>query len=88
VQHVFLTLARKGAKDRDDGVKLSKEGCAEITARLMTQDKPTLEMLMQAAASGSHGILLEFPSVMPATFVPILESLQDMQRLGGIPFHR
>jgi hypothetical protein len=88
VQHVFLTLAGKGAKGRDDNVVVSKEGLVEINARLMTQDRPTLEILMQAAASGSHGILLEFPNVMPATFVPILESLQDMQRLGGMPFHQ
>jgi hypothetical protein len=88
VQHVFLTLARKSAKDRDDGILVSDRGLVEITAQPMTQDKPTLEMLMQAAASGSQGILLEFPHVMPATFVPILESLQDMQRLGGMPFHQ
>jgi hypothetical protein len=88
VHHIFLTLAGKGAKDEDDDALVYDKDLVTITARLMTQDKTTLEMLMQASASGSQGILLEFPNVMPATFVPILENLQSMQSTGGMPFHQ
>jgi hypothetical protein len=88
VHHTFLTLARKGAKDQDDNELVYDDDLVTITARLMTQDKATLGMLLQASTSGSRGILLEFPNVMPATFVPILETLQSMQSLGGMPFHQ
>ncbi|KAL5118296.1 hypothetical protein ACEQ8H_003806 [Pleosporales sp. CAS-2024a] len=86
VQHVFLKLVRKGAKD-DDGTDLDlhDEGVV-ITVRLMTEDRTTFKLLMRAAAAKSLGMLLEFPRIMPATFVPILENLQDMQRTGGLPF--
>lgn len=42
---------------------------------------------MQASLTGVRGVLLEFPRIMPATFTPILENLQNMQRLGQFPFH-
>jgi hypothetical protein len=88
VQHVFLTLVRKGAKD-EDGMKLMKDnGLVTICTRLMTQDKATLELLMRATADQCQGMLLEFPRVIPATFVPILENLQSLQRTGGMPFYQ
>ncbi|KAH4209175.1 hypothetical protein HBI81_042970 [Parastagonospora nodorum] len=88
VQHVFLTLVRKGAKDEDGQEIIHSNGLFTITAQLMTQDKATLELLMRAAAGRCQGMLLEFPKVMPATFVPILENLQSMQRTGGMPFYQ
>jgi hypothetical protein len=88
VHHTFLILARKGAKDQNDDALEYDDDLVTVTARLMTQDKATLEMFMQASTSGSQGVLLEFPNVMPATFVPILETLQSMQSLGGMPFRQ
>jgi hypothetical protein len=34
------------------------------------------------------GILIEVPGVILATFIPILENLQDMQRLSRLPFRQ
>lgn len=88
VQHVFLTLISRDAKDEEGLDLMQNNSLLTITARLMTQDKATLELLMRTSAGQFRGILLEFPKVMPATFVPILENLQSMQRTGGIPFHQ
>lgn len=87
VQYMFLTLVRKGAKDEDREIMQSNR-LFTITAQLMTQDKATLELLMRAVAGRCQGMFLEYPKVMPATFVPILENLQSMQRTGGMPFYQ
>lgn len=86
VQHVFLTLVSSNPSGDRNESAADGSGYLRISAQLMTQNKTTLEMLMKASASQSRGILLEFPKIMPSTFVPILENLQSMQRLGGIPF--
>jgi hypothetical protein len=88
VQHMFMTLVNRGAKDEEGEDSMQNNSLVTITARLMTQDKATLELLMQASAGRFQGVLLEFPRVMPGTFVPILENLQSMQHTGGMPFHQ
>lgn len=87
VQHVFLQVKNFGAKNGEGDTVSYDANLVTITARLVTQDKATLEMLMQARARKAQGVLLEYPNIMPATFVPILENLQDMQGLGGLAFH-
>ena len=36
--------------------------------------------------AGNH-VLVEFPTILPSTFLPILENLQEMQRTSRLPFH-
>jgi hypothetical protein len=86
VQHIFLEVTQQNAEERNARVLIGHDNVAAIAVQLMTQDKKTLQMLMRACAGRSQGIILEFPKLMPATFVPILENLQSMQRLGRIPF--
>ncbi|KAH7414422.1 hypothetical protein DE146DRAFT_673990 [Phaeosphaeria sp. MPI-PUGE-AT-0046c] len=88
VQHVFLKLEAYGAKNRNDEPIADDGKLATITARLVTEDKDTLEMVMEAWVSKAQGVLLEYSNMMPGTFVPILENLQDMQGLGGLPFQQ
>jgi hypothetical protein len=88
VQHLFLTLVNRGAKDEEGEDSMQDNGLVTITACLVTQDKAALELLMRASAGRFQGVLLEFPRFMPATFVLILENLQSMQRTGGMPFHQ
>ena len=33
-------------------------------------------------------MLVELPGILLATFQPILQSIQDMQRMGRLPFHQ
>jgi len=86
VQHMFLSVSDKITEPGKDFGLNSHAHLARITGSLVTQDLPTFRTLMGANSSQAHGILLEFSNVMPATFVPILERLQDMQRLNRLPF--
>jgi len=88
VQHLFLTVAMNTENSlKLDSLRYDRQHTT-IPVRLTTQNKSTLDLLMKANASQARGILLEFPKIMPATFVPILENLQSMQRLGYMPFDR
>ena len=86
VQHMFLTCHEIDLRqfDRVDGIS---SPFATVEVKLVTEDKLNLRTLMQASLTGIRGVLLEFPRIMPATFTPILENLQSMQRLGQFPFH-
>ena len=44
--------------------------------------------MTQLGCRNVRGVLLEFPGVILATFVPILENLQNMQRLSRLPFRQ
>lgn len=89
VQHVFLSLEQKKSRGRDQNVvAYDDNSMVMVTARLMTRDKVTLDTLMGAYARRVKGVLLEYPRIIPGTFGPILENLQDMQSLGGIPFQK
>ncbi|KAH9865451.1 hypothetical protein J1614_009035 [Plenodomus biglobosus] len=86
VRHMFLCVSEKVVDSKKEHGLADNDNMACITTSLVTQDLSTFHTLMEANANGSCGILLEFPKVMPATFVPILESLQAMQRLNRLPF--
>jgi hypothetical protein len=88
IQHLFLSIVKRDAKEKDEHDVGKDEQLVTVSAKLMTQDKATFEMLMHAATNRSRGILLEFPKIMPATFVPVLKNLQSMQRLGSLPFQQ
>lgn len=88
VQHVFLTVSNKTTDPTEEYSLTHHNQMAYINASLVTQDRTTVKMLMQASIRATRGILLEFPNVIPATFSPTLESLQAMQRLNCLPFRQ
>jgi hypothetical protein len=72
--------------DKERGGLTNQGQLATITTRLATQDSDTLRKLVNLSLSTTKGVLLEYPNIIPATFMPILENLQDMQRLSRLPF--
>ncbi len=88
VQHIFLTVSNKTTDPKKEYSLTHHNQMAYITTSLVTQDRATVKMFMQANIGASRGILLEYPKVMPATFAPTLESLQAMQRLNRLPFRQ
>ncbi|KAL9582685.1 MAG: hypothetical protein Q9212_003149, partial [Teloschistes hypoglaucus] len=85
---VFLTVTEK-CTERTKPVSLSSNTSqATITAKLATGRESDLEKLMGLSGHGRFGLLVEFPDVLLATFVPILENLQNMQRLNRMPFRQ
>lgn len=83
---LFLTVSGKivGPSERAD--PSSKYGETGVNAKLVTRNQQDLERLVHLSCQKSRGLLVEFPSVLLATFVPILENLQSMQRAGRLPF--
>lgn len=86
VQQFFLTVTRKITDPHHQYSLVDREQVATITAKLTTHDHDALEILIGASCGNMQGVLLEFPNVIPATFVPILKNLQDMQRLSRLRF--
>jgi hypothetical protein len=87
VQHLFLIVSNRRTDDAKDESLAKDARLATITARLTNQDQVDMETLVGLSSSKARGVLVEFPGVLPATFVPILENLQSLQRLGSLPFH-
>ncbi|KAF1840898.1 uncharacterized protein K460DRAFT_194232 [Cucurbitaria berberidis CBS 394.84] len=88
VEHLFLTVSKRSTGVDEEYGLTQHDTMATITTKLSTQNSQTIQALLQSSFQKSQGVLLEFPSVIPATFVPILESLQSMQRLSRLPFHQ
>jgi hypothetical protein len=86
VQHLFFTVAERSTDTRNDSSLTHDDNTATITIKLTTRDQPAVEALLNLSRQRIRGILLEFPHVLPATFVPVLENLQNMQRLSRLPF--
>ncbi|KAM0157524.1 hypothetical protein ACHAPG_004647 [Botrytis cinerea] len=85
---IFLTVTRKSPHfDLDHSLVLNKPRSI-VTAKLATRSFNDLESLTLLNSSSATGILVELPSVILATFTPILENLQDMQRLNRLPFRQ
>lgn len=59
-----------------------------FAAALLTQDETAVEDLVNLSCFRTSGMLVEFPNTIPATFVPVLENLQDMHRLSRLPFRQ
>ena len=85
---LFLTVSQKCTDASKNFGLSSKTQLATITAKLATQNQSELEKLIRLSSSKTQGILIEFPGVLLATFVPILESIQNMQRLSRLPFRQ
>ena len=85
---LFLTVSQKCTDASKTFGLSSKTQLATITAKLATQNQSDLEKLIRLSSSKTRGILIEFPGVLLATFIPILESIQNMQRLSRLPFRQ
>jgi hypothetical protein len=83
---LFLVVSEKCTDARKDYSLSSENYKATIVAKLATPQQRDLELLTRLSCQNVSGILLELPGVVLATFVPILENLQDMQRASRLSF--
>lgn len=90
MQHIFFTVSARSTdhlpKDLNTYGNDPKQ--KTIIAKLATNDQTVMESMMLSSCHQVKGILVEFPGVLPATFVAILENLQSMQRLNRLPFRQ
>ena len=85
---LFFTVSQKCTDANKNFGLSSNTHMATITAKLATRNQSDLETLIRLSSSNTRGILAEIPGALPATFVPILESIQNMQRLSRLPFRQ
>lgn len=88
VQHVFLTVTLRITDNKRENSLTSDERHATITAKLARHTQNDVEMLVRLSCEKRQGVLIEFPGVLPATFLPVLKNLQEMNRLGRLPFQQ
>lgn len=88
IQHLFFTVTERNT---DLGKKNSLIGSgtqATIVATLSMYDQSIVESMMRSSCQNNNGLLIEYSKVVPATFNPILENLQNIQRLSRLPFRQ
>ncbi|KAF2730880.1 P-loop containing nucleoside triphosphate hydrolase protein [Polyplosphaeria fusca] len=85
-QHLFFTVAEKSTDANNNYSLTSQENLAIITLKLTSHTQADIEALLSLSCQKLHGVLLEYPRVLPATFVPVLKNLQRMQRMSRLPF--
>lgn len=72
---------------KDDGLTLHQHQ-ATIKAKLTTRNQNDFEATTRLSCQNTSGLLVEFPGILLATFVPVLENIQKMQRLSRLPFRQ
>ncbi|KAJ5422986.1 hypothetical protein N7445_011094 [Penicillium cf. griseofulvum] len=89
-RHIFLEVTVKNAsKDKSHQDKrslVSDRYPPSITVKLAACLRQDLIFLGQLYSERLTGILVEFHGLIPATFVPILENIQQIQREGDLAF--
>lgn len=89
---LFLEVTTKNtAKEKDDSKRASlvtDGNYACLGVKLATLTPHTLSLLTKFHGERTVGVLVEFHNLIPATFVPILSSLQQMIRDGELAFQR
>jgi len=84
---LFFTVSQKNTSKGPYGL-VSDNYEATITAKLISiQDLAQLRLLITLSVrKNTADLLIEFPGLLLATFVPILENLQSMQSVARLPF--
>lgn len=85
---LFFTVSEKCTDPKKDYSLSSHEHNSTIVTKLATRNQVDMELMTQLSCQNVRGALIEFPGVVHATFVPILENLQNMQRLSRLPFRQ
>ncbi|KAJ4354192.1 uncharacterized protein N0V89_005926 [Didymosphaeria variabile] len=88
VQHIFLTVTLRETDNRKEHSLTNEERHVTITAKLARHNQKDVETLVRLSCEKTRGVLIEFPGVLPATFMPVLANLQEMNRIGRLPFQQ
>ncbi|KAK5189250.1 hypothetical protein LTR47_011248 [Exophiala xenobiotica] len=88
VQHLFFIVTVRNTDNNKDYSLTKAEYQATITAKMASHDQADVKAAINLSCQKTRGMLIEFPGILPATFMPILENLQDMQRHSRLPFRQ
>jgi hypothetical protein len=84
---LLFTVSEKCTEIKDFSLS-SENHRSTVAAKLATSNQIDIELMIQLSCQNMRGVLIEFPGVLLATFVPILENLQNMQQLSRLPFRQ
>jgi len=85
---LFFTVSEKRTDPKTDYSLSSHERSSTIVTKLATRNQVDIELMTQLSCRNVQGALIEFPGILPVTFMPVLENLQNMQRLSRLPFRQ
>jgi hypothetical protein len=85
---LLFTVSRKCTDTKQEYSLSSDNYQSTITAKLATWNQNDVELMIRLSCQNTPGVLIEFPGVLLATFIPILESLQNMQQMSRMPFRQ
>ena len=85
---LFFTVSQKCTDPKTNFSLSSDDHQSTISAKLATWNQDNMESLLRLSCQNTRGVLIEFPGVLPATFTPILENLQNMQQQSRLPFRQ
>jgi hypothetical protein len=85
---LFFTVSDKCTDTKKKFSLSSDAQQSTIAAKLATWNQNDMELLIRLSCENTRGALIEFPGVLLATFTPILENLQNMQRESRLPFRQ
>jgi len=85
---LLFTVSGKCTEPKKDFSLSSEDHQSTITAKLVALNQIDMESMIQLSCQNTRGVLVEFPGVLLATFIPILENLQNMQQLSRLPFRQ
>ncbi|PSN60466.1 hypothetical protein BS50DRAFT_506497, partial [Corynespora cassiicola Philippines] len=86
VQHLFFNDSGTNTNTREDLNLVKNNSPCTITTKLVSHNQTDIISVVRSSCEKFRGVLLEFRGVTPATFAPIRESLQGMQRHSILPF--
>jgi hypothetical protein len=85
---LFFTVTEKRTNANKDYGLSSQNYQATIIAKLATRTRNDMELMIRMSCQNTRGLLIEFPRVLPSTFIPVLKNIQSMQRLSRLPFRQ
>ena len=86
VQHMFFTVSRRDTDTKNERSLAKEDYRCTITLKLVAVDQTQVALAVSLSCRNTRGLLLEFPGIIPATFVPILENLKEIQKYSRLPF--
>ncbi|KAF2858127.1 P-loop containing nucleoside triphosphate hydrolase protein [Piedraia hortae CBS 480.64] len=86
VDQLFLVVLDRKLEGKEGADLTSSKVAATIVVQVLAENQRTVQALLGLSYQRTRGTLIEFPHVLPSTFVPVLESLQEMKRQSRLPF--
>lgn len=85
---LFLEVTQKCTENRRESRNssslVSENGLSSITVKVATRFRNDLNLLTRIHGQRIQGIVVDFSSLIPTTFLPILQNLQQMKGHGRI----